>query len=1407
MKTDLSESSFENDFAFENKNMRINIVDEDNTLMNLTNERGTKFVGEIEGIPIGVKKYSPNSALVFTTTNTGDDKVETLEYDADDSIQVSSTSDNVTVNFKDSIYDVSLDYKGNAAIKKLSEDMELGFSAYHPLEVEHYKDGDKDNFYLADGVNNFKSFIKEGDTIEGNDGLHYNATITGNEGIDFEFIEDNHGEFFSGVMVYCFSYVTKQGHKTGIIDTTDLIYLCKKQYSRHRYSNPEGLAPNSKWEYIVKLTINNLSNNFDKIELYSLYRSTLDGEITCRRYTCEIKGSSITFVDYNKGEICSYGELLTNFNSILIPSTMTHKNNVLFLGNITTNNFTNIKSLIPNSTKVSIIPYSTYKNNIGHIDTQAYNNALGNNDVLVGYDDKDYFLKDNKYFYGLQFQDKFGNWSPVVYLCKTSSVYDVSFGTDYIKLIKRHGYVAVRVMVSDDKRVRNTVCEGLLTPTLKMFLNDDDKPKYGIDYYSPYFIYDSQLNHDADIYGNSKEEQLYAQGNLSGTPKKKIDDNMRFVDLYSPDITYNENLNITYNSAFKIKTLPFPTNYIQLLKHKINVTINGNTAVLYNNSKEKNLGSAYYSDERKSYFWMDAIEGYQKALQLILHDGDREGDLGDKIFLSLSKLNNKHLTEKISRYKIYTWQPSGSLNDSKNKTSVLKYKQIYREYRCEFTDMYGRYDNASQWFANCFQYDETSNNILVEYMANKIEVYAGAVNQKIYPESWSIPSGLTYNYHGSEQMWDDNQIQLSEGYSPATMSSSSFVGQPIEIWRHIDNIARETWQYCALGKLFDDGFYINDYFKWFRDDRNSSLGATKHDYTPFSNIHPASGIIDQGILYADRVDFMHKMEAAQEADWAAPNRSDWYHFPVKVRITDNHNRDGNITMAYKTTKHLVANVSHSMAVGNRMFLLQYNSEQEYDITDSEIQNAHWIPCSQKFSLNMQHTRNIVDVEINECYSYPYWILKTEPWSFNDENQVTCLLNLYSIKSYINPICFYGNKVRDNGISSATFNKINLVYNQKNNFFIYSGFTNNTVTDDTMNRTMLYSDMKAENEKEDSWVNFNTTNFYTIDGYIKSINKLITFNDKLLVFSDDAIAQVLYNEKVVINTDSVQSLGLASTDKITGIQLITNSYGCLNKWSIGIYNNVLYFSDDINNKAFAYSGEFVSLYESLGIETYNKRLLKKRLWNPVDWLNTKLNVDAKTKDVHYTGIDIDIALNTMIGNFTSLYSYEAIPYIENIGDYSVAFSNNNETTEIYLLREGYYNMFWGKGKPKFEPYWTTVIMNQNSLVNKMMSSIDFSTEAYKGNGDILLSVQNFTFDHVTFWNDYQENKLAIDYKMYGQSLLKKKFRVWRINRFRDSSRMLRRNYDRMANTWNYLKLSSEIENNYKLTLHWLNINYL
>ena len=1341
MKTDLSESSFENSFAFENKNMRINIVDEDNTLMNLTNERGTKFVDSIKGIPIGIKKYASNKALLFTTTNTGTFDVTLKQENDTNTPTIQNETSDININeFEDFIYKI----EQNGNIVKVEEIQKFNnsntkFSAHNPLEIESYKDGDKDYFYIADGINNFKSFCLQDKQITANSeivngydriNLDYICKISGDESISVKTIQSTNGEFFSGVIIYCFAYKTHQGHLTNVIDVSDLIQLTN-------FGLKYGLEPNKRCNIANIITVNGLIFNFKEIEVYSLFRSTLDGEITVRKVcNLDIKQRTTEFTDLNQGEIISYQELLTRFNSVLIPSTITQKSSSIFLGNLRTNNYNNLKNLLLNNITQNQIRFTS-----------------------IEYD----FTRDNQYFYGIQLQDLYGNWSPVIYIGSSNEIYEMKISSSYQRVAIQNGYIAVRAMVLDNRRIRNTICEGVITPTFTL-----EKDKYGIDYYSPYFL---------DV----KQDDIYSSYTIS---HKTICP----CDIYSPDIEFDENFHVDKEVNILQKDLQQDNFY-----EKLHVTINGNTGILYNNKSDL-LGTTKI--DKGKYYWIDAIVGYQKALQIIFEGydcGKTTDDEGTEFITSLYKLNELDIFEEPVEYKIYVWQPSGSLNDSDGKSSVLKYKRISKKYSLLPK---GQYSDKGNYEVSIF--DTTSNNIpITEYDDNgnkTIKVYGGIINQKLYQHIWNFPVELQRNRSTTGgYYWDENQIPIAEGYAPVTLPTTAFIGQPIEINYSYDNSPKSIQITCFMSarwKAVKESSKIRQnrdktFVRVWRGDDGTSLGSSN---------------------FGENNDWVRNYWNkgwSLESDLSC---SEFNYTPLRIRVTNNHTRSGAINIAYKTAKHLIVK---SYNLYNRNCFVQVKTKQNenyVNIENKDIETGQWIICSKKVKLDGNNDI-FLNVDINEVYEWngptnPYECLKTEPYSLNDENQVTCVLSVHGLKSYINPMCRYDNlrNLSDyNGITSAVFNKMNMVYNQKNNFFVFSGITEDTITDDSLENTILYSDMKLANEKDDSFVNFSNTNFYTIDSNISKINKLITYNDKLLCFSDNAISQILYNENVVINTDSVQSLGLASTDKITGSQLITNTYGCLNKWSIGIYNNVLFFNDDLNNKLLAYSNDFAFLNETLNIETLNPKILKKEVWNPVSWGNTKLNIDNLAKDVHYTGSNIDIALNQSIGHFTSLYSYEKIPYIETIGNYSIAIRSVKNTSEVYLLRQGDYNHFFGK----FEPYWTTVIVNQNSLVNKMLSNLEFSTEAYDNN---MLPVQNFTFDHIEFWNDYQSNKMKVDYNMYGQSLLKKKFRVWRINHFRNSTKLIKRNYDMMSNTWHYLKLSTEIENSNKLTLHWLNVNY-
>lgn len=1344
MKTDFSESSFENSFAFENKNMRINIVDEDNTLLNLTNEKGTSDICDIEGVVVGLKKYSKDKILLISTTNEGGIEIPEIKVDSD--IEITSDSENDDDIDVDDFYDNIYLLKNTDGllscdnIKRINNS-KTSLSGRSPLEIEHFNNGDTDYFYAVDGQNNYKSFaVKNNELIANNDKLEYNnSNITGEEYFTINTVSSINGNFFSGVMIYCFAYVNKLGHKTGIIDVSDLVYL----------KNPKeyyGLEPNKKCDLANTISINNLSKSYEKIEVYSLFRSSLDGEIICRKvFEKSCKFGFVSMVtDYNTGETISYQELISRVNSPLIASTIAQKSSTLFLGNITMNNYSNIKGLIN-----------------GVSDSVSFVNDTENT-----------FVSENQYFYGLQFQDVYGNWSPVVYVGHNKGyAKQIKLNENFVSLALSCGYISTRVMLLDNRRIRNTICEGVSMPTITL-----DNGKYGIDVYSPYFYNSFIEGFSVNKFGF--DQDIYKGSSILSFSKQ-------YSDLYSPDVEFDENFILgEYDHYLKTTQI---TDSSSLWTHKIDVEISGNLGSLYNNNGNGEAGIATYTNQDNYYYWKDAISGYQKSLQLFLWKEPHNTNIGaDNLLLSLYELRKFNIVEKQSRFKIYTWQPSGSLTDSKS-TSILKNKRISRVYQIYHNDIF-----VDERQTNVSLFDRTTNNIPL-FDNNEI-VYGGIINHKINNGTWSFDKKFLCNSLSAtankNDMWDHGEFEICDGFSLSTTPINTFSGQPIEIYRSIDKQVVPAWQYSTLAKLFEDKYQGNLFTKKFE-------GNALH-CIEFVNGDDSEPYYD-GIVYGySRKEYIKQLESKVESEKAffdmGPYTND---FPAKIRVTNQFNRAGSITMSYKTAKHLI--VSYRGEPQNRYCRLTKASE-DINLDDSEIETGRWIVCSKKSRKTKLELNKdcIVDIDTNDSYVWrDYECLKTEPYSLSDENQVSCLLRIGDVNSYFNPMCRYDNLIglnNLNGVTSAVFNKLNLVYNQKNNFFVFSGITNNTVTDDNQENTILYSDMKLQNESEDSFENFNVSNFYSIDTNIKVINKLVTYNDKLLCFSDDAIVNVLYKENVVISTDSIKSLGLASSENISGTQLITNTYGCMNKWSVGIYDNILYFNDDINNKIVAYSEGFTPINESLGIETLNDMFIKKNVWNPVDFGNTKINIDKYSKDIHYTGNSIDISYNPSIGAFVSLYSYDNVSYIETIGNISIAVRGS----KIYSLRTGEYNYFFGK----FEPYWTTVILNQNSLLNKSINNIEFNTEAYSNN----LPIHNFTFDKVSFWNDYQRNDIGIDFKMYGISMLKKKFRVWRVNMFRNGNRMAKRNYDFISNPWTYLRLSCEKENTNKLTLHWININY-
>ena len=400
------------------------------------------------------------------------------------------------------------------------------------------------------------------------------------------------------------------------------------------------------------------------------------------------------------------------------------------------------------------------------------------------------------------------------------------------------------------------------------------------------------------------------------------------------------------------------------------------------------------------------------------------------------------IKEKPTKYIIYTWQPSGSLNDSDGKTSVLKNKKISKRYSLYYYCEFQKAKNVTT-----FLYDKTSNNIPLK-LSNNLIVYAGSVNLKLYPKTWEIDSKWLKNDIDGHQLWDENQIPICDGYSLATTPSRTFVGQPVEFIR--ENVThdkhKEAWHTSALWKFWHDGSKMDwACFKWFRDDDNAGLGATD---IPKSGNYYKTKQTDKPLTIDA---YLHSYEETPETDTNSTDGKKWNDFPIKINVTNNYNRSGNINITYKTPKHLVVYIGKAMKGFCKVSLR--NPIEARDLNNDEIETGQWIVCSKKSKLE-DDNKIFLSLNLNEHYTFDYQCLKTEPYSTNDENQNTCVV-CAQLESYINPLCRY-DKFYDlynyNDITSAVFNKMNMVYNQKNNFFVFSGITEETVTDDSLENT-------------------------------------------------------------------------------------------------------------------------------------------------------------------------------------------------------------------------------------------------------------------------------------------------------------------------------------------------------------------
>lgn len=477
-------------------------------------------------------------------------------------------------------------------------------------------------------------------------------------------------------------------------------------------------------------------------------------------------------------------------------------------------------------------------------------------------------------------------------------------------------------------------------------------------------------------------------------------------------------------------------------------------------------------------------------------------------------------------------------------------------------------------------------------------------------------------------------------------------------------------------------------------------------------------------------------------------------------------------------------------------------------TEEAFENNTWLPCGDPISLVDTNkgvkSRITIKWEEGDTYFQRYDHIKTYPFTLEDQNAVTDIVS-FMCETRVN---IDGRYDRNRGqtsnfsITPENFNLMNDVYSQPNNFFNYRTINPNKLNLDNFHNSITWTKTKTAGELVDTWTNITLASTLDLDGDKGTVRALRRFNNNIFAFQDRGISQILYNENMQISSTDGVPIEIANSGKVNGKRYISDRIGCTNKWSMCETSNGIYFIDDITKGIFLFNGQLDNLSDRLGFHSWINRASDSiDIWNPVDFDGFVTYYDKVNGDVFFISKDECLAFSEPLGQFSSFYSYEKMPYFTNLEDRGIAF-NVEGTSTLYrpwLHNEGDYNMFFGV----YQPFYTTVIANPDMPVDKIFNNLEFRSDSWDKSDNLL----NTTFDTLTVWNEYQQGTSTLNNILGRPSDLKKKFRIWRANIPRASAiGSTKKGRDRMRNPWLYIKLSMEEENVNKTVLHDMIVHY-
>lgn len=463
-----------------------------------------------------------------------------------------------------------------------------------------------------------------------------------------------------------------------------------------------------------------------------------------------------------------------------------------------------------------------------------------------------------------------------------------------------------------------------------------------------------------------------------------------------------------------------------------------------------------------------------------------------------------------------------------------------------------------------------------------------------------------------------------------------------------------------------------------------------------------------------------------------------------------------------------------------------------------VANYSFIPTSD--TINITDNISLIG-KTGDTYYQKWDCLKTFPYSKNNKQQYIDITSFF-VESRINLDGRYDAQrgIKYNiSLNEESFNSINKNYTQSNNFFSYRVLNQNFI--DSFRNQITFTKQKTLGENIDTWTNLTLASTYDLDGLKGKLNALRKINNDIYAFQDTGITRLLYNSRVQINTSDGVPIEIANSAKLEGVQYISDSVGCQNKWSIAITTRGIYFFDGYKKALYLLGSNGLSDLSSSKMKSLFSKF-PYTVYKPDD-----LYVFTNDDDWTYSSTPIRIAFDATVNDVNILsFGNSGLAYNEDLQEFTSFYTDLRELSDIINIQD---SSIYTKQVSTISDVASTTfeiprnlnstnggviefIANPEFDADKIFDTVEFNTDdtgrqlKHKVNEQV-------PFNVITVTNDYQSVN-----SIFTQMTLRKKFRTWR-------GQLPRMNRNRIRGMWTKIRLST-MNNKSPLTVYDINVAY-